>query len=73
VYCVLKELRAVIPYFFKQGRAVKIESLGTFTLRIALGGSFSIIHLPDKNMKAQGEIRLSPLLLEEVKFFTLYN
>lgn len=52
IFNVLKELGAVIPYFFQQGRAVKIESLGTFTLRIALDGSFSISHLPDKNLKA---------------------
>jgi hypothetical protein len=48
---VLKELGDVIPYFFSQGRAVKVDSLGTFTPRINLDGSFTISHLPDKKLK----------------------
>ena len=52
IFNVLKELGAVIPFFFQKGSAVKIESLGTFTPRIALDGSFSISHLPDKSLKA---------------------
>jgi predicted histone-like DNA-binding protein len=51
IFHVLKELGGVIPYFLQQGRAVKVDSLGTFTLRIAMDGSFSISHLPDTNLK----------------------
>lgn len=48
---VLKEMGQLIPYFLSQGRAIKIDSLGTFTLRVNLDGSFTISHLPDKKLK----------------------
>lgn len=48
---VLKELKKAILHHFKWGRAVKVDSLGTFTPRIALDGSFSISHLPDMELK----------------------
>lgn len=49
---VLRELGEVIPYYLSQGRAVKVEAIGTFTPRINLDGSFTISHLPDKYLKA---------------------
>jgi len=44
---VIKELRDKIIDFLRSGRAVKIESLGTWTPNIGLDGSLSIQYRPD--------------------------
>jgi hypothetical protein len=44
---VIKELRDLIIQFNREGRAVKIEGLGTFTPNIGLDGTFDLQYRAD--------------------------
>ena len=44
---VIKELRDLIIQFNREGRAVKIEGLGTFTPNIGLDGAFDLQYRAD--------------------------
>ena len=50
---VVYQLRDVILMAHRQGQAVKIEGLGTFTPTIRMDGSFDILFRPDPDMLRQ--------------------
>jgi nucleoid DNA-binding protein len=57
----LLELRDAVISFNKQGRAVKLDGLGTYTPAIDLAGTIKVSHRADKALKnavnAQGAFR----------------
>jgi hypothetical protein len=50
---VLLELRDAVTHFALQGRPVKLEGLGIYSAGIALDGTFTVGHRPDKHLKAK--------------------
>ncbi len=48
---VLLEMRDAVVFFNLQGRAVKLEGLGTYTPTIQLDGDFGVGHRADKEIK----------------------
>lgn len=49
----LKELRDVVAFFNKAGRAVKLEGMGTYTPTLSVNGRFKVSHRLDKKLSAQ--------------------
>ncbi|MCP5052467.1 MAG: hypothetical protein GY940_35190 [bacterium] len=50
---VLYEIREAMIYFHRNGEAVKLEGLGTFSPEIGLNGRIRVVHRPDKLIKSE--------------------
>jgi len=48
---VLLELRDAVVYFNRQGQAVKLDGLGTYTPKISLDGTLGVAHRTDIYIK----------------------
>lgn len=53
---VLRELFWAINHHLKNGQAIYLDSLGTFTPKISLDGSFNISYLASKRLKAEMKV-----------------
>ncbi len=47
----LKEMRDGIVFYNLDGRAVKLEGLGTYAPKVSMDGTFGVAHTPDKALK----------------------
>jgi nucleoid DNA-binding protein len=50
---VLLELRDAVVFFNRQGRAVKLEGLGTYTPSVDLEGQIKVSHRADSHLKRE--------------------